>query len=468
MRYVAAFLGIVLCSPIAWAEPEPEPEPEPAKPARSDEPRGLAFGSYGRVSAATDMRGSTPEPQTVTAHGSRIVENNYSELDFYYYMKTKRDVRVRTVTTLAFKDPLFHYSGEFNAPMAIRNFFAEATDKRGVGGWVGSRLYRGDDVYLLDFWPLDDLNTLGAGMFYRKDRIDMGVHGGVNRLLNPYQYQERDVAAPVQGAQTIVTLDRQRYVASAKATYRVLGDGTGPSVKAKVYGELHSIASGSRVREDDTIENLPKDFGWTLGAQLGAWGFAKGGSHINVFVRFSKGLAAFDELTAPKDFNLSDKTYPNASEFLLATSMNYEFGRGGVMAAGYVRRFADADRIAADRDDGWEYVVDVRPHYALVGDFSAGVDLSYQARFPKGLSPTALVALDPAVFQVAPMLIYAPFGTGSYARPQFRLVYRAANRNEGARDLFALDDPRRSRTWVHYLGLQAEWWFNSTYRGWSQ
>jgi hypothetical protein len=62
------------------------------------------------------------------------------------------------------------------------------------------------------------------------------------------------------------------------------------------------------------------------------------------------------------------------------------------------------------------------------------------------------------------MIVYSPFGVGSYDRPAFRLVYRAAHLNRGARDLYPLDDARRDRAWVHYLGLQAEWWFNSSYR----
>ena len=50
-------------------------------------------------------------------------------------------------------------------------------------------------------------------------------------------------------------------------------------------------------------------------------------------------------------------------------------------------------------------------------------------------------------------------------RPQLRLVYRAAHLNEAARDEFVPDDPRQGREWTHFLGFQAEWWFNSsTYR----
>ena len=29
-------------------------------------------------------------------------------------------------------------------------------------------------------------------------------------------------------------------------------------------------------------------------------------------------------------------------------------------------------------------------------------------------------------------------------------------------DLYVPDDPRHGHDWVHFLGVQAEWWFNST------
>ncbi|MBL9013247.1 MAG: hypothetical protein JNL83_03670, partial [Myxococcales bacterium] len=49
--------------------------------------------------------------------------------------------------------------------------------------------------------------------------------------------------------------------------------------------------------------------------------------------------------------------------------------------------------------------------------------------------------------------------------PQLRLVYRGARRNQAALDEYVPDDPRHLHTWTHFLGIQAEWWFNSnTYR----
>ncbi len=427
---------------------------------------GFVFGSYGRIGVGTDLRGSTPEPVAVVLKGSRIVEPSYMETDLHYRMRTARGVGVKTVTTLAFAGDPFHYTGEFDTHLAVRNLYAQADLPSGLALWIGSRMYRGDDIYLLDYWPLDDVNTLGGGLMYRRDRLDAAVHVGANRLLDPFQYQERAVTDPVFGSTEIVVLDRQRMVASATGAYRLLDPAVnGIGMKAKLYFEAQALPSGSRLLEDDSRESLPSDFGWTAGGQLGLWGFGEGLSHANLFVRFSQGLTAFDELQLPEGFDVTKKTFPGASELVLAVSANYEFlDRGGAMLGGYARRFVDADPNTADRDDGWEYIIDVRPHYALVGNLEAGVDLSYQVRFPRGLSPTMLIPLDPAVFQVAPMLIYSPFGVGSYDRPAFRLVYRAADLNEGARDLYPLEDPRRDRKWVHYLGIQAEWWFNSSYR----
>jgi hypothetical protein len=42
---------------------------------------------------------------------------------------------------------------------------------------------------------------------------------------------------------------------------------------------------------------------------------------------------------------------------------------------------------------------------------------------------------------------------------------RAAHLDGGALDLYVPDDPRHAHAWQYFLGVQAEWWFNSsTYR----
>jgi maltoporin len=459
----------LLLSP-AFAAPAPDPDDEPTPEVKATTPArvlrevGFDFGSYGRVGAGTDLKGSTPRTVNVVAHGPRIIENTYVELDLYYSANPTENLYLRIVTTPALTGDLFHYSGDFDVGLALRNLYAEAIFSRTWGLWVGSRMYRGDDIYLLDFWPLDDLNMVGGGMSLQLDRFDASLAVGVNRLLAQYQFQEIQVQGRLQGADTIVQLDRQRFVGALKGQYRLLGSAEGPALKLKANLEIYGLPAGEARREDQSIEPLASDFGYAVGAQLGAWGFADRASHLNVFVRWGQGLGAFDELSVPSGFSETKQTFPGASELLLGLSGNYEVGPFGVLAGMYVRRFQDADRNERDVDDHWEGVVDVRPQIAATDWLSFALDASYQQRFPRGPSPVALEVLNPAVFQVAPMVQISPFGSGSYTRPLLRIVYAAAHLNAGARDLYPIDDARRDQTWVQFVGLQAEWWFNSTYR----
>ena len=56
-------------------------------------------------------------------------------------------------------------------------------------------MYRGDDIYLLDWWPLDNQNTIGGGASYDFKKTDTRVaaHVGMQRLDDPYQYQVTQV-----------------------------------------------------------------------------------------------------------------------------------------------------------------------------------------------------------------------------------------------------------------------------------
>lgn len=481
-RALFLVLAVLLPAHAALAQqaaptPTPAPTGSPAPSTASDTgiekalgaiAQGFAFGSYGRIMVGSDLRGSTPEAVNVVAHGSRVVEPSYLETDLYYHLHAQNGIDLTTVTTLAFGDSLFHFTGQFDAQIALRNFYLEAQKDVGpgrLGMWAGSREYRGDDIYLLDYWPLDNDNTVGGGAWFRTDRLEAAVHAGINRLADPFQYQQKDVFTPEGGTATIPVLDRQRYIASAKGTYRVWGSPAGPAVKVKLYSEVQALPSGKRERDDGSIENLPADVGLSVGGQVGLWGFARGQSHASGFLRYSRGLTAFDELDPPMGLDTARKSFPEATELVLGTSGNLDQPWGGVQLGAYSRLFRDADPNSHDQDDGWEYIIDARPRARIVGALEGALDLSWQVRFPRGLDPVELTAMDPAVFQLAPMVVYSPFGPGGYARPQFRLVYRAAYLNPAARSaLYPLDDPRRGRHWQHYLGLQAEWWFNSTYR----
>jgi maltoporin len=248
-------------------------------------------------------------------------------------------------------------------------------------------------------------------------------------------------------------LDRQR----TRATLSIAGPAFG--LRWKAYGELEGIPSGTFKRDDGTFQDLPADWGATLGGEL----TIPGPIAANLFARYSVGLTAYDWLSAPFGFSNDMTVFPGASELVLGVGANFDRPRFGVQLGAYVRDFHTASP-ADDPQSGWEYVVDARPWLALAGPFQAAVDLSVEQRFPAALSPTALEQLYPTIVAIAPMLLLTPTGPGSFARPQLRLVYRLAHLEDGARDQYPVEDPRHDREWVQYLGIQAEWWFDSTYR----
>jgi maltoporin len=512
MRY--AFLALALTAGAAHAQPDPtaapeapaaetKPPPPPAEPpppaaaapANSNEhasatkppdhsvntadvvslgnDRGFRFGSYGRVIAGTDLRGGKPEKILVVAHGPRIVEDSYLELDSSYGFVTPRGVKLRPVITLAFDGTLFHDTGEFDAHPALRNLFLDATVSPEVTLWVGSRMYRGDDIYLFDYWPLDNQNTVGAGAFYTKRPYELAVHAGVNRLLVPFQYQQIQVPNPVQGATTVTQLNRQRMIASATAAYLVEHLPHELGVKLKLHAQVHALPSGKFARGcdamgmncDGTFTNLPADSGMLVGAELSLFGLAAPElgyrRHLNVFARYAQGLAAFDELAPPTTFG-RDLTTQNANELQFGLSGNWDDRFGNVMIGALSRRFMDASGNTLNPNDGWEYALDARPLVKLAPDWFAGADVSYQARFPDGLNPITLRAEDPAVFQLAPMVVFSPMGPSAYDRPQLRFVLDIAHLNDGALDQYVPMDPRHGHPWRYFLGAQAEWWFNSS------
>ena len=448
----------------------PEKPEKPTGPTLSETAirllSGFRFGSYGRMNFSWDLaRGSQAKPLNLVAHGPRLEEPPYAEIDLGYRFEREDALSFSVQFTLAFLEDFFHYNGEFEAKMAVRNLYLQADHvfTEHLSLWAGSRMYRGDDAYLLDYWPLDNLNTLGGGAFLnlRDNTTKIALHVGVNRLREGgFQYQTIKVPSGTIGADEVVTLDRQRTVISLKATQEFPNVSDKIAFKIALYGEVHRLPEGTFQRGLDE-ENLPADTGWVAGLQIGLWKFAQNG-HLNLWVRGAGGLAAYGELATPWDLSL-DKKASSAKEFLVALSGNYESGLFGLQLAGYARYFVDADGQKADYNDGWEYVVAARPYLFLHRHFHQAFELSYQGKRPNGLNPRTQSHLVPGVFK-ASVIPTLSWDRGTYTRPHLRLVYTLTYQDAGARLMHAPRDPKYDVSLFHYLGVQVEWWFNSSYR----
>ena len=467
----------------AAAKAEAKPTDKDAKAAaKKESPHqgSFEFGSYGRVVAGLDGKGGRGRDADIVAHGSRLDESNYVELELRREdVWEKTGAMTKVVATLAVANPIFHYTGNFDIKLAIRNLYIEEMDLalKGLSVWAGSRMVRGDDVYLLDFWPLDNLNTIGAGVGYHHPvGTSAQLHFGISQPSTPFYTQTVDRPAPLDqyGSASVELLNRQRMIGSLRVAHnqRIGGpkDGPGPGIKAVLYGELHALPKGQRETSQPRVyETLPADGGFVLGGQLGAY-TGERDTHVNLFGRYATGLAAYGQFATPGQLE-KNRTTDGAHELVIAAGGNAEVGLFGVMAGAYFRSFRDASP-ALDYEDVDEGIAIVRPtvFFGELGGLS--VEGSYQIAqrgviSPDPVDPTA-APKGPRMgsafrFGVVPFL--SPAGRGDYTRPHIRFIYAVTARNDVARGFYPQDDVFHRRSIDHFIGLGAEWWFNSSTYG---
>jgi maltoporin len=467
------------------------PPSSPSYPTKTLAPpappiEGFSFGSYGRVTAASDLRGGSGRSANVVAFGTRLDLPTYAEIQLE--RRDRYETRVGPVTTnvvftLAFAGPLFHESGVFEATSAIRNLYAEAkgftvASPFHLSAWIGSRMYRGDDVYLLNWWPLDNLNIVGGGVRLAidttsREATSVALAVGLGRAQDPFSFQTRPSPSPSGfGATEVIVLDRPRTIGSLKAQHvEFFGpktddegqplEGPRPGFKVALYGEQHGMPRGTRIDESDVRRELPAENGSMIGGQLGLF-TGERDVFVNVWVRYATGLAAYPDKTVPSALSI-DRTTAGAREALVALSANYEKGPFGLMAGAYLRGFRDASGNQFSRNTFNEGTLALRPMAWFAEVFGLALEGSYQASTTAGVRDDGTA--DRASmwrFGVVPFL--TPGGRGSFMRPHFQLIYLYSRRDEGTRLRYAIDDKFRTRTDEHFFGLGVEWWFNSSYR----
>jgi hypothetical protein len=306
---------------------KPEPPPAVPEPPKETPHKGsFEFGSYGRVIAAVNGEGGPGRDADIVAHGSRMDEDNYMEAELRREDDwDKTGIHTNVVLTLALASPVFHWSGEFELNAAIRNMYLEARDigVKGLTAWAGSRMVRGDDIYVLDWWPLDNLNLLGAGVSYAHE---VGTSGqlvvGATQPNVPFFKQTVERPAPLDqyGSVAIPLLDRQKLIGALRLQHhQKFGpkDKPSPGLKAVLYGEGYALPEGQYEPEPGAeLEQLPSDGGFTVGGQVTLYS-GKRDTFVHLFARYSGNLAAYGQFARPGHLNL-EKTTEGAREVVVA------------------------------------------------------------------------------------------------------------------------------------------------------
>ncbi|HEY3816756.1 MAG TPA: carbohydrate porin [Polyangiaceae bacterium] len=473
---------VVLPPPTPVAPPDATPSTSPiapsspiALPTIPGDTGHFEFGSYGRVVIASDGRGGTGRQANVVAYGDRIDEDSYAELELRREDRFTPSISTKVVWTLGFFPPFFHFSGDQTQAIVIRNLYAQATYDD-LTLWVGSRMYRGDDIYLLDWWPLDNQNTVGGGLGYKiregSDETSIAAHVGMQRLDSTYQYEQ--IPAPVPnilatqtgpGAENVTVLDRPRTIETLKLTHLIKHSNPEQKegVKLVLYGEAHEISAG--VYSDTTVNPpvqtaLPADTGWLVGTEVAYWTGHRD-SFVQLFFRHAEGIAAYDPLAVPLTF-ANDRTTRGSSETLLALGGNYEFDSFGVLVGGYLRSFRDGDPSPTTSQKYDEGILAVRPQLYIGERWGVALEGAFEAKRLAVADPNTGQPLIASEWRAGIMPYFSPSGRGSYKRPQLRLIYAVTARNDATRELYPAQDVFSQRPVEQFVGMGVEWWFNSS------
>jgi maltoporin len=457
-----AILSLALLPGLATAA-DPDPDPDDGKPV-------FAAGSYGRVQISSDLEGGGGDRFNISTYGPRLELPPYLELDLAWRATLPDEASFEVMITPAISGDLFHYTGQWGDGLALRNLYVEAANFAGnapVSLWAGSRMYRGDDIYLLDFWPMDELNTVGGGAGFTPGRTELRAHVGVNRLVGEdWQLQDIEVQEPgsVDG-EVVRALDRQRTIGSVTFAQRIpVGDEL--TFRVKTYAEIHQIPAGQQLVVDpfaelDT-ERLPNDDGVLVGAQLSLWGWAPQ-SFVHVWARLATGLAAYGELAIPVTGLSREYRARSAKSFMLATAGNTETEHFGWVWGAYLQQFSDADGNTYDFDDRWELVVATRPQVYLTDHVALGVELSHQHVRPNGINARS-GEFDVADVTKLSLLPAVQTGRGTFTRPRLHLIYTVTLLDDAARAFYSPYDARLFDGAQQFVGIGAEWWINSQRR----
>lgn len=433
---------------------------EESKPAAGHEGH-FAFGSYGRVHAASNLRGHSGRSTNIVAFGSRTDISDYAELE----LRREDEVDGLKVTidaTVAFFGEFFHFDAKPQEDIAVRNLYADVDNVfvKGFGVWAGSRMVRGDDIYLLNVWLLDNLNLLGGGTRYRTERLELSLHGGLTRPDTAFYKQTVD-AVPAYGTvpARVDLLERPRLVVAAKGTYFPLGK-VESGLKLVGYGEGHNLPAGKREDESDQTQILPRDQGFVVGAQVGGW-LQDPKAFLNVFVRLATGIAVYDPLSSPMQL-ATVTTSANAREWRVGFSQNLERGALGLQLGGYLRGQTGVVDDTYGKTRLLEGTIAARPYFWFGQHAGLSLDASYQAMARGTLDDRTGKQIKGGVTKLAAIPFISPYGRGTYTRPHINLIYQLSVRDSGAQALYADRDPRSRQSTEHYIAVGAEWWFNST------
>jgi len=358
------------------------------------------------------------------------------------------------------------------AYIEARNVFT-----KGLTVWIGSRLYRKNDVHIADYFYFDKLVGEGVGVVY-----DMGKAGNLDFAILTRTGVTSFFKSDVPTGPTSSFKGAIRQTTMFNLEYKVpLGMGTS---YVQGMGQFH-VVPRSAIQDFQTAPAVnPPDWGAVGGLKLH---LDFGGDNFNdTSIRFGNRIANGAEGGAQtyQTFGTSniDGTYKGAYGIEFVDHFDWDIkdivGINGYVMAHYSHGASDLEPSAGPRDptrcsDGnptcvnsrGDYAVGVRPTFYVTDQFHILTEATYSARKDDQNAQGTLLKLA-----IAPTIVPTGSSTGcaapacagrsSWTRPHIRFMYVFGYYNQAAQDqvmsgFLATVGPTK---FAHFLGIRTEWW----------
>src|SRR6187402_2834311 len=233
----------------------------------------FTMGSYGRAGIGYSLGVPDSEfPHSLNLNGmgsigGRFEENDYFELaaamHFAPTIAGKDTTKINVQARFAFYTTQGQLIGNVSnksiggITTALPELFAEANNIMGSNWsvWMGARLYRGDDIHIIDHYYFDDHSGQGVGIKYKNTQVSVIFTGSIDTTstLPPNFYLNIVNGTPTLGL-------RNRYVTIIEHTIPTNNG------YVKLLGEYQRLPSGT-AQNVDTFYNYPADNGYVFGAK---------------------------------------------------------------------------------------------------------------------------------------------------------------------------------------------------------
>jgi len=425
------------------------------------------FMGYGRMGIGWTATGQVVAGKYMNlgarkAIGGRLEEGDYLQPGIRYHIK-RADKEGATSVDLVSDFEIFSLNGAIVSDLANGDiddikimplqFYIEAKNvlRPGLTLWIGSNLYRKNDIHICDYFYFNSLPGQGVGLYFGGLDVAVLTQTGAGSFFTT----DLNAGMPAPVTPAIVQRERTMFIGQYKVPF---GQG---GTYAQGLGEFH-VVPRSRNADRDAADGVnPTDWGAVGGVKvhldLGSDNFSD--ASVRIGNRIANGAESGGSTYNTFGLPGVDGTYSGALGLEVVEHFMWNAGNltsvNGYGTLHFSRGGTDTDPTMDISNNRLDYSFGARATSYISDQLHLITEGTFQTRKDEGRATGTAVKLS-----VAPTVV--PTSERSpWARPQIRLIYTIGFYNQAAVDQLMSPYLRAigAEKVAHFLGARTEWWF---------